>query len=79
MSSKENWSRRKHKKEFGFRPLRAVGSTLRGVVPYGIPLRDGVEPEAIGAYAYPPACKPYGLYGLEAAPAGIGNAEFRPC
>ena len=31
------------------------------------------EPEAIGAYAYPPACKPYGLYGLEAAPVGRRN------
>jgi len=29
------------------------------------------EPEAIGARgAYPPACKPYKLYGLEAAPEG---------
>ncbi len=28
----------------------------------------GLRP--IGACAYPPACKPYGLYGLEAAPAG---------
>jgi len=43
----------------------------------------GLRP--IGAYAYPPACKPYGLYGLEAAPVGRRNkgslrpAEVRGC
>ena len=30
---------------------------------------------AVGLRAYPPACKPYGLYGLEAAPEG-GRADF---
>ena len=31
----------------------------------------GMWPPAHRDYAYPPACKPYRLYGLEAAPVGM--------
>jgi hypothetical protein len=36
-----------------------------------------MRPPAIGVCAYPPACKPYRLYGLEAAPAGMRKSRAK--
>ena len=58
----------------GLRPVEVRGwrqwNSELGMRPPASPSCRLYEPEAIGAYAYPPACKPYGLYGLETAPAG---------
>jgi hypothetical protein len=43
--------------EFGFRPPASPSCRLYPPGRSPCPLRDGVEPEAIGAYAYAPAGK----------------------